>query len=858
MSTDQQKTGLRETFENYRGYLVPFIILVVFGFTTFAIYDLTTEVSYDDVLAALAATKASSILLAIFFTALSFVALTGYDLNALSYISKKLPPVPVAMTAFSAYAVGNTAGFGALSGGAIRFRGYSRLGLSPDDIGRVIAFVTLAFGIGLLGVTAIASLVTAPRIGSLLGIGEGWVRGIAVAIIVVLSALVVAGWNGREVALGRLKLRLPDTKTSSQQFLITALDIAASASVLYVLLPQTDIGWPSFLAIYATAVGAGVLSHVPAGLGVFETIIVAALGSTVDIDQVLGSLVLYRVIYHVLPLLVATLFVIGMEVQQLSNHPVASTLRKLEFRLAPLLLAAFAMIAGAMLVFSGVTPTPDSDLDFLYNYLPLPVVEGAHFLSSILGIVLFASARGVSQRLDGAWWTATACSALALLLAFVRAVAVFEAIFLVILLAGLLLSARQFTRPASLLRQVLTPAWVVAMLVLVAAAITVLLFVYREVDYSRELWWQFEFSAEAPRGLRAILGVAIVAGTIAIASLLRPAATRTAHSTPEELERAVSIVRQQDVADANVVRMADKRLMFSTNGKAFIMYGIQGRSWIALFDPVGPAEEIPVLVWSFVEEARAQGGRAVFYQISPALLPYCADAGMRAVKLGELAIVDLERFDLKGSRLAGLRQAVNKGLRAGLEFDVIEQPDVMSSIEDLRRVSDTWLAAHETREKTFSLGAFQDAYVASQPVAVLRTQGKIVAFATLSLTETKQEATVDLMRFAPDAPRGSMDFLFVRCMEYLQAAGYRTFNLGMAPLSGMAQREAAPVWDRIGSVIFEHGERFYNFKGLKAFKTKFHPHWEPRYLAVASVSPAIAMVDATLLIGGGLRGVVGK
>jgi phosphatidylglycerol lysyltransferase len=74
----------------------------------------------------------------------------------------------------------------------------------------------------------------------------------------------------------------------------------------------------------------------------------------------------------------------------------------------------------------------------------------------------------------------------------------------------------------------------------------------------------------------------------------------------------------------------------------------------------------------------------------------------------------------------------------------------------------------------------------------------------------------------------------------------------------MAQREAAPVWDRIGSVIFEHGERFYNFKGLKAFKTKFHPHWEPRYLAVASVSPAIAMVDATLLIGGGLRGVVGK
>nr|WP_281033490.1 bifunctional lysylphosphatidylglycerol flippase/synthetase MprF [Neorhizobium lilium] len=856
---NRQQISFRETLESYRGYLVPIAVLIVFGFTTFAIYDLTTEVRYEDVLDALTATSWSSIGLAIFFTALSFIALIGYDLNALAYIGKKLRFVPVAMTGFSAYAVGNTAGFGALSGGAIRFRGYSRLGLSPDDIGRVIAFVTLAFGIGLLAVTALSSLVTAPRIGQLLGIDVIWVRAIAVAIIAALSVLVIIGRDGREITLGKLKLRLPDTRTSSQQFLITALDIAASASVLYVLLPPgTGISWPSFLAIYATAVGAGVLSHVPAGLGVFETIIVAALGNTVDIDQVLGSLVLYRVIYHVLPLLVATLFIIALEVQQLAHHPVASTLRKLEFRLAPLLLAAFALIAGAMLVFSSVTPTPDSDLSIISNYLPLPLVESAHFLSSILGLVLFVTSRGISQRLDGAWWTATICASLALLFSFVRAIALFEASFLVILIVGLLLSAKLFNRPASLLRQVLTPPWIVAMLILMAAALTILFFVYREVDYSHDIWWQFEFSGEAPRGLRAILGMAIVAAAISVFSLLRPAATRTAFSSPEDLEKAVSIVMAQDWADANLVRMGDKRLMFSDNGSAFIMYGIQGRSWIALFDPVGPARETPELVWRFVEEARSQGGRAIFYQISPALLPYCADAGLRAFKLGELAIVELSGFDLKGSKLASLRQAVNKGVREGLEFEVIPQPNVMASIEDLRRVSDSWLELHETREKTFSLGSFRNDYVSAQPVAVLRKAGQIVAFATLSLTDTKKEGTVDLMRFAPDAPKGSMDFLFVRIMEHLRDAGYSEFNLGMAPLSGMAQREAAPVWDRVGSVVFEHGERFYNFKGLKAFKSKFQPRWEPRYLAVSSVGPAIAMMDATFLIGGGLRGVVGK
>ncbi|MGO7425933.1 phosphatidylglycerol lysyltransferase domain-containing protein, partial [Rhizobium ruizarguesonis] len=136
---------------------------------------------------------------------------------------------------------------------------------------------------------------------------------------------------------------------------------------------------------------------------------------------------------------------------------------------------------------------------------------------------------------------------------------------------------------------------------------------------------------------------------------------------------------------------------------------------------------------------------------------------------------------------------------------------------------------------------------------------RIVAFANILVTESRQEGTIDLIRFSPDAPKGSMDFLFVQIMEYLREQGFTHFNLGMAPLSGMSKRESAPVWDRIGSTVFEHGERFYNFKGLRAFKSKFHPHWQPRYLAVSGGgNPMIALMDATFLIGGGLKGVVRK
>jgi phosphatidylglycerol lysyltransferase len=843
----------------FRIYLTSVAMLVVFGMMAFAVYKLTNEVRYGDVVEALAETSWTAIGLAVLFTALSFASLVYYDLNALDYIGRKLPVVPVVVTAFSAYAIGNTAGFGALSGGAIRFRAYSRLGLSPEDVARVIAFVTFAFGLGLLAISAIASLITAPRLAAIIGLDPAWLRAGAVLILLLLASLLFAGRNGRTVTLLRIRLKLPDTLTSSRQFLITAFDVAVSASVLYVLLPETHIGWLSFFTIFAAAIGLGVVSHVPAGLGVFEAVMIGALGNSISMDALLGSLVLYRLIYYVLPLTIAIVMIAVSEARALARHPLAGDIGNVAVRLSPPLLSAFALMLGTMLIFSSVTPTPETNLSLLASLLPLPVVEGAHFLSSLLGLALVITSRGLAQRLDGAWWVALIAATLAFVLAFLRAVALGEATLLAVFVAAMALNGNRFRRPASLFAQVLNLPWVMAMMVILAGAATILLFVYRDVDYSHQLWWQFEFSGEAPRGLRALLGVTIFSGAVAAFSLLRPAFRHPAPLSPEELQQATAILGGQDNADANLVRMGDKRVMFSDSGRSFIMYGIQGRSWIALGDPVGDREETGEMIWRFVERARGAGGRAVFYQVSPALLSFCADAGLRAFKLGEMALVDLASFELAGSRLSGLRQALNKGRREGMEFSILQPQAVATAMPELKAISDAWLAHHETREKGFSLGAFEEAYVAALPVAILRKDDRIVAFATLFLTDTRTEASVDLMRFAPEAPRGAMDFLFVSLMEHLKGEGYQAFNLGMAPLSGMSRREVAPVWDRIGGTLFEHGERFYNFKGLRAFKSKFHPQWQPRYMAVSGgTGGVLALMDVTLLIGGGVRGVVGK
>ncbi len=865
MTTEQRSDvvaasdGWRQIFLTYRVYFTAAAIVAVTGLMAFALYRLTEEVRYQDVVAALSDTSWADIGAAMFFTGLSFLCLIMYDTNALDYVGRKKSFASVAVTAFTAYAVGNTVGFGPLSGGAIRLRAYSRLGLTPGEIARVIGFVTLSFGLGLLVVSALATLAVAPRVAGILGIDPVWLRVIAGGIIAVVTIVFWLGREGRSVKLGKMRLRLPDSRTASRQFLVSAADIAASASVLYVLLPETHVGWPTFLAIYATAIGFGVLSHVPAGLGVFEAVMMAGLSQAISLDQLLGGLVLYRLVYYVLPLLVSVVLLLVTEMRALAGRPGVAETAAVAGRLAPTLISTLAFILGAMLIFSSVVPSTDLTLDLLSSYLPLPIVESAHFLSSIVGLVLLVTARGLSQRVDVAWWVAVVASAAALFMALLKAVAVVEAVALALLLLALFVNSKEYTRRAALRPQTLGPLWAASIGVILISALVVLLFIYRDTEYTHRLWWQFTFEDDAPRGLRALLGVTLGAAALTAYGLLRPAHIRTAPAEPDDLGKAVDIAITQDFADANLVRMGDKHLMFSASGKSFIMYGIHGRSWIALMDPVGVEAEFPELVWQFVETARGYGGRAAFYQISPSLLSCCADTGLRAFKLGELAMIDLPTFELKGGRFATLRQSHARGLRDGLTFTVVQPEELEPILPQLKAVSDSWLDHHQAREKTFSLGAFDEDYVRAQPVAVVWLEGKITAFATLMVTNTKAEATVDLMRFAPEAPKGTMDFLFVSILDHLKQAGYQRFNLGMAPLSGMARREAAPVWDRIGGLLFEHGERFYNFKGLRAFKSKFHPRWEPRYLAVANgAGAALALMDVTFLIGGGVKGVISK
>jgi phosphatidylglycerol lysyltransferase len=229
--------------------------------------------------------------------------------------------------------------------------------------------------------------------------------------------------------------------------------------------------------------------------------------------------------------------------------------------------------------------------------------------------------------------------------------------------------------------------------------------------------------------------------------------------------------------------------------------------------------------------------------------------GLALLRLGEEAVVPLPGFSLEGSARRALRQAYHRGEREGLRFDVAPRARVPALLPELRPVSDAWLAAKDVREKGFSVGAFEPRYLAEGPLATVRHEGRLVAFANVWAPSSLAELSFDLMRYVPGAPGGTMDFLLVSLILWGKERGYRAFNLGMAPFSGLEDRSLAPLWTKLGARLYRHGEWLYNFQGLRQYKEKFAPEWRPRYLAApGGLRLPVVLAHVAALGARGLRG----
>lgn len=827
--------------------------LVLAGAVAALLVDMLEGVAARDVMSALAATGGWAVAGALLATGGSYAALVGFEWMALRQAEARVAPRLAAFTGFISWSFTFVLGFGVVTGGAVRLRRYARAGMPTGQILRVTLYGAAFFWAGIAGLAGL-SLIAAPQVlRPLLGLPPAGALALGLSVSAVMGLAVVCG--GREIGLLGRRLTLPQPRTAFAVLLLGIADTGLAALGLWLVLPaHSEIAFLAFLPIFAMATVAGVVSHAPGGVGAFEAVILLCVPGAPS--ALLASLLVFRLVYYVGPFVLGALAFALAELapqrHRLSALPamMAPTLRPL----APTVLSASVFGAGLLLLISGALPAAPWRMSELRGLVPLPFVEVSNVAASLAGAALMIVGSGLKRQMRASWVAALGLLSAGALVSLAKGFDFEEAAVCLVLIALLVAGRGCFDRGGSAL-QAVSLRRVAGIGAAILLSIVVGVLAQPELDWAAAPWWEFAFQSDAPRFLRASLAASVVFALLLLWRAIHHPVAR-AHETPCAERVAAAVAAAPDPGSA-LALLGDKRFLLGADG-GFVMYQVHRGTHLAMGDPVAPCRDsAAALVWRFRELAHRAGGEAAFYQVSAAALPLYIEAGFSFAKLGEEAVVDLSRFTMTGSRASRFRQMRVRGERAGLAFEIVPAAAVGAMLADLKPISDVWLERQGGREKGFSLGFWNETYLSAFDHALVRWEGRPVAFATLWTGAGGASVTIDLMRFAPDLPNGTMDFLFIALINTLKERGVAQLSLGMAPLAGLTEHRLAPAWNNLGATVYRHGGAFYNFSGVRDYKAKFKPEWRPRYLAhTGNRSIARLMLDATFIVARGPRGLV--
>jgi|GEM_PF-1004705 len=495
----------------WRADLASAISLLLFGAAIYALDRVLRDYPLDQIVAALYAIPPYGIALSILTAALGYLALVGYDCVAFRFLQRPTKLRKMIIPSFITFAISNNAPASVVTAGGVRYRLYRAAGITPADAAAIAAFNVLTYTLGLILLTGIALLT---------GIESGLVRGIAsygrvlgailVACVVVYMGVVHFGV--RHLEFGRIHIRLPTEQLAWKQLGTSIADWLLSSGALYVLLHTlTPLPFPAFLATFLIAAFSSLLVPVPGGLGIFEAVVLLLRPSGVPAPRLLAALLLYRVIYYLLPLLLAgVLLGVSWLRGARAEGQIPDRIVDAMTKLGPRLVAWTTFLAGALLLISGAIPTSDRRLAWLGDILPLGIIEASHFLGSVTGAVLVVLAWGLERRARLAYELVRILFGFGILLTLLRSLDLRLACLLAVCWGIVLMAGRAFPQHVAPLAETMGQGWkfaIGALLVLEAWAAVLL---YRHAEIGGIVWWRFALFSQAHRALRATLAGAII------------------------------------------------------------------------------------------------------------------------------------------------------------------------------------------------------------------------------------------------------------------------------------------------------------------------------------------------------------
>ncbi|PIU39891.1 MAG: hypothetical protein COT00_04560, partial [Candidatus Omnitrophica bacterium CG07_land_8_20_14_0_80_50_8] len=344
---------------------------------------------------------------------------------------------------------------------------------------------------------------------------------------------------------------------------------------------------------------------------------------------------------------------------------------ELFYLLFPRILVFLVYVTGILLLFSASIVERISHFRIFENIFPVTLIEASHFAASLTGLVLIFLAEGLRKRIDSAYALTILFLGIAAGLSLLNGFNFFEAVAFLALVFLLFSTRGHFHRKGSLLRMDYSVRWLASSILVLVSFVALGFFLYQYVDYSDELWWRLEFNAGAPRFLRVALGVFVLLLILGLSRLLSLAPPKFRKPPEEVLKKARGIIEASGRYSAWLGLSGDKSFIFSKNEKAFLMYRVNGRSWVALGDPVGPRDEWKEIIIEFRRHADLYCGWPVFFEISKEHLSLYLDLGFNLFKIGEEAKVDLKAFHIEDPPFRDLRQAIKKFSEKGFSFELL-------------------------------------------------------------------------------------------------------------------------------------------------------------------------------------------
>ncbi len=813
---------------------------------------------YDDVLLYLKQIPLSHFFMAFGMTLLSYMALGFYDVLGVRHIKKSLPYYKIAFTSFIAYSFSHNIGAALLTGGGIRYRLYSAWGLTAGESANVLVICGMSFWVGYLTMGGIFFFLQPPELPASVHVPFNSVASIGLFCILVVTAyLLSAVFVKKTIKIVRWQFPTPSVGLALFQMAAGCLDWTCSGGALYLLLPQNSLSFPSFLAIYLLAQMVGFLSQVPGGLGVLETVVVLLLSPILPASDVLGAMLAFRMVYYLIP------FVLGMASFALYeiNRNKEGFKRALQILdrfapdFAPHFFSYLIFASGSLLLFSNAMPEVSRRMTWLNEFMPLGFIESSHFLVGLVAAGLLVLARGLQQRLQSAYVFTLIFLGFGLLGCLFKGFDYQEAVTLLVVIGMLLPFGRYFPRRNSVFQQRYPPLWVTAVLFVLLGSIWTGVFNYRYEDYSSDLWTTFDIVEDAARFLRSTLGATLTLLVFSILNLLSPSQPETETPGGAELGRALEVIQKSRRASAALALAGDKALLFNKKEDAFLMYAIEGRCWVALGDPVGEEKEREDLAIRFKDMCHRKNAWALFYLVDQQHFQLYLDMGLTVMKAGEEARVALKGFHLENLTSADLKNIYQRFKdQEDYTFEIHPEKSWGPLLPELKKVSEDWLSKNKTREKGFSAGFFQERYLGYFPLAIVRKEGKIEAFANLMQGGSGEEIGVDLLRSSHEAPAALEDYLLLELFDWASGKGFKWFNLGTAPPLDVEGSPLAPFKDKVAEILTPYAH-FSKLPDIRKEKERFGPEWNTRYLAAAANLPlTVAFTNIQALIAKGNRG----